>query len=368
MKKIITYILSASVIICLFAMTADAAETDEEYYSELLSSAIDRDTAEKLEEIGLKNFTSDEIFSVSFSKIGEYFSVGLREKAADAISVFFRMLCVLVLLISVRAFISTDNPGGINIIAIIAVAILSVDVCNEILEVLLSAMKTSGAFILSFIPIYTVIIALGGNVSSAVTYNTVTFSFAQVISFLVNNYAADLTGMFLSLSMAFSVNSTVNLNRFISSVNKAVSTVVGFFSGGFAAMLSVRGLLSATIDSAASKSIKFLISSLIPIVGSSISDAYSTVVGSINVIKSSVAVAGIIIVLVITVPPILEGALYCVGFSALSYISEMAQLNEISSVFKAFQSALRTIILLNIFQLFLLIVSTGIMLTVKGGA
>ena len=132
-------------------------------------------------------------------------------------------------------------------------------------------------------------------------------------------------------------------------------------------MLSVRGILSATIDSASSKSIKYLIGSLIPVVGSSISDAYSTLLGSINVIRGSVAVAGIIIMLVITVPPVLEGVLYCIAFLTLSYTSEMMELKEISSVLKAFHSALRTVILLNIFQLFILLVSTAIMITARGG-
>lgn len=368
MKKTIAFILSTVFVFCFTQLEAAAVETDEEYYSELLDSAIDRETAEKLEEIGLYDFSADEIFSVSFDRIGEYFSVGLKEKTAEAFSAFFRMLCVIVILVCIKSFLCTEKSESITIISVISVVLLSVNVSNEVLEVLLSTLKTGGNFMIAFIPIYTVILSLAGNVSSAITYNTVTFTFAQIISMLINGYATDLTGVFLSMSMAFSLNSTMNLNRFISSVNKLVSTVVGFLASGFAAMLSVRGILSATIDSATSKSIKFLIGSLIPVVGSSISDAYSTVLGSINVIKGSIAVAGIIIMLVICVPPILEGVLYCLSLSVLSYISEMAQFNEISSVFKAFQSAIRTVILLNVFQLFIMLVSTGIMITLKGGA
>ena len=368
MKKAITFIIIVVLVVCFVQIGATAAETDEEYYSELLDSAIDRETADKLEEIGIYDFSADEIFSVSFDRIGEYFSVGLKEKMTEAFSAFFRMMCVLVILVSVKSFLCIEKSESITIIAVISIVLLSVDVCNEVLSVLLGTLKTGGSFMLAFVPIYTVILSLAGNVSSAVTYNTVTFSFAQILSLLINSYAADLTGVFLSLSMAFSLNSTINLNRFISSVNKLVTTVVGFLASGFAAMLSVRGVLSATIDSATSKSIKFLIGSLIPVVGSSISDAYSTVLGSINVIKGSIAVAGIIIMLVICIPPILEGVLYCLSFSVLSYISEMAQFNEISSVFKAFQSAVRTVILLNIFQLFIMLVSTAIMITIKGGA
>ncbi len=368
MKKLIFYVFSVIFIVCFLSFSTSATETDEEYYSEMLSSIVDSDTSEKLEEIGLQDFSPDEIFSVSFNKIGEYFSASLRSKTVGIISDFFRIFSILIIFISIKNFFCADNGMSLTIMGVISVALLSVDISTDIIEVLISTMKTSGSFMLSFIPIYTVLLSIGGNVSSAVSYNTITFSFAQIISMLINSYATDFTGIFISLSLAFSLNSTLNLNRFISSVNKLVSTVIGFLASGFAAMLSVRGVLSATIDSAASKSIKYLIGSLIPVVGSSISDAYSTVLGSINVIKSSIAVAGIIIMLVICVPPILEGVTYCITFSLLSWISEMAELGEITSVLKAIQSVIRTMILLNILQMFILLVSTGILIAVKGGA
>jgi len=367
MKKITIFLITSFFLLNFISFNVSATETDEEYYSELLESVIDSDTLESLEEIGVESFTSDEIFSVSFSRVGEYFSTGLKEKSESIISAFFRMLCVLIIVITVKAFLWEDKDNSIIIIGVIAVTVLSVDICGSVLEMLLSTMKTSGSFMLAFIPIYTVILSLAGNVSSALTYNTVTFTLAQIFSVIINTLAVDLTCIFLSLSMAFSLNSGMNLNRFISTVNKLVSTVLGFFASCFTAVLSVRGILSAAIDSVSSKSIKFLIGSLIPIVGSSISDAYSTILGSINVIKGSVAVAGIIVMIIIVVPPILEGIIYCIGFTFLSYISEISELNEVSAVLKDFHSALRTVILLNVFQMFILIVSTGIMVAVKGG-
>lgn len=365
--KMLLFVLVSIFVISFCVVDCTAVEIDEEYYSELIDSAIDSDTKESLRKIGIDDFSADEIFNVSFSRIGEYFSESVSDKSSEVISAFFKILTVLIILITLKSFLCSDDGKSIRLIGTVAVVILIVDICGNTIEMLLSTMKTSGSFMLSFVPIYTVILSLGGGVTSGITYNSVTFAFAQLISFVVNNFAADITGIFLSVSIAFSLNNTINFNRFISAVNKLVSTALGLLSSGFAAILSVRGVLSVAIDSATSKSIKFLIGSLIPIVGSSISDAYSTVLGSISVIRGSVAAAGIIIMLVISVPPILEGVLYCLCLAALSYISEMAELNEISSVIRSFYSALRTVLLLNIFQLFVLIISTAIMITLKGG-
>ncbi len=369
MKKLLLLIitvLSACIGLSL-NVTAGGTEVNEQSYYDMLNSIIDSQTSEKLEKIGLDEINSDAIFSVSFSSIGEYFGEELKDKSENIFAYFFRILCILLIVICVGTFMGLGDTKKLETFGTVAISLMCVDMCGAVIEMLLTTMKTGGNFMLSFIPIYTVILSLGGSVSSAVTYNTLTFSVAQVITLLINNYAADFSGIFLSLSMAFSLNSAINLNRFIASVNKLISTVIGFIASGFAAVLSVRGVLSSTIDSAASKSIKFLIGSLIPIVGSSISDAYSTVLGSINVLRGSIAVAGIIIMLIICIPPILEGTFYCLSLTALSYISEMSGLCEVSSVLKSFQSVLRTTVLLNIFQLFILIVSTAIMISLKGG-
>ena len=95
-----------------------------------------------------------------------------------------------------------------------------------------------------------------------------------------------------------------------------------------------------------------MLSSLIPIVGSSISEAYSSLLGSINVIKSSVAVVGIIVIMIISLPPLIEGMLYCIAFSILSYICEMFECIQVSNILRTFYSAVRFLILINILEIF----------------
>ncbi len=367
MKKIILYLFIVFMLFPCLKTEAQATEeiTDEEYYYEQLEGAIDEDTLDILEKFGISEFSSQEIYSVSLSEIGTYFNEALAVKARDALSSFFKLLCVVVIVTTVKSFFISDNKG-ISFLGVIATVFLSTGILNSVLNALLSSMKAGGSFMLAFIPIFTVLLSLSGNITSSVAYNAVTFFFAQGITAFINNLAVDIIGVFLSVSIAFSLNKTTNLNRFVTVVNRIVGIAIGFIGSSFAATLSVRGILSSAIDSASSKSVRFLISNLIPIVGSSISEAYSTLLGSINIIKGSVAIVGIIVILVIAVPPIIEGTVYCIVFSLVSYISDIADCDEISAILRAFSSGVRTVILLNILQVFVLIISTGIMLTVKG--
>lgn len=372
MKKYFLYIpLFVCMLIYSFSpsayATGDEVVTDAEHYTESILSAVDEETLEALEEIGLDSFSADEIFSVSFERIGEYFSKTISLKVKNSIADMMLILCTIVIIITVKSYFMSDNSRYITVFGISAVVIASMHSLEGVINMLINTLSAGSAFIHSYVPIYTLLLSLSGNVSSALTYNSLTFTFAQIITLLTDNAVTNLLGAYLSLSIAFSVNSTTNLNRFVSLANKTVNTVVGFASSTFAALLTVRGAFSVSVDTVSSKSMRFLIGNLIPIVGSSISDAYSTLLGSINVIKGSVAAIGILVIVIIIFPPVIEAAVYCLFFSFFSYICEMAELNEISSILKALSSGIRILIMLNFLLMFMLIISTAIMLSAKGG-
>ena len=289
-------------------------------------------------------------------------------RAEGCIGNFFSLLSVLLVISTVNTYFVAGNKENLTeITGVIIITLMLVSKLNPILNMLLSTMKTSGNFILAFIPIFTLLVSLSGNPGAAITYNSLCFAFAEGISVFINNFASHIIGSFLCVSIAFSLNKMMNANRFINIVNKAVSFIIGFLACGFTGLLSIKGVMSVTVDAVSSKSVRFLLSNLIPIVGSSISDAYSSLLGSINLIKGSVAIVGILVILIISLPVVFEGLFYCISFSALSYLAEVFDCIQISNIFRAFCSGLRFLLLLSVFEAFVLIISTGIMLTMKGG-
>ena len=61
----------------------------------------------------------------------------------------------------------------------------------------------------------------------------------------------------------------------------------------FTGILSVQSIVGASADSVAVKAAKYVLSNSIPLVGSAASDAYSTVRGSILLLKNGVGGIGI---------------------------------------------------------------------------
>lgn len=370
MKKI-SGVLLAIALLFVFSVYTAAIDTDfdnlEESISDELFSAIDKDVLSVLQELGIDKNSLFDISNVSLKNISAFFGSTLKEKAQGCLSDIFTLLCVILLSGGVASlFAGSRNESFISNMSVVLLMLLSIDIVAETVSATVSVLKLSGSFMLSFVPIYTLIISLSGNAAAALTYNSLIMAFGEVLSSVIAYILPDLSGLLLCLIISFSLNESINISRLINFVNKTVSVFLGLFAGAFTGFLSLKNILSASLDSVSVKSVRFLISSLIPVIGSSISEAYSSLLGSINLIKGSVAFVGIIVILIINLPVLAEALIYYLSFTALSYLSDGFSGVRAGECLRGIACALRILMLLCVFEMFILIISTGIMLSLKG--
>ncbi len=367
MKKL--FLLILMVIMCLtFGFTASATESIKEDIDEKLFSGMDGEIYEVLENFGITSLDYESIYNISFKSIFLYYKDSFSDNLKGSLTLFSKIFAVIVLGGTVSLVTDEQKYKNIlNVLLIPVVTVILVDEINLCISSALSLLKLNGSFMLTFVPAYAIAIAVAGNTATALTYNTIVFGFAEVISATINYGLVDIIGCFFCVCIGFSVNRNINFSRFIGAVNRFVSFSLGLASSVFASLLSVKGIFSAATDSVASKGIRFAIGTLIPVIGSSISDAYSTIIGSVDILKNSVAIIGIIAVVLINLPVITEIVLFYISLNVLCFICELLECNELSNALKAFSCGIKIIGLLVVFEAFILIISTAIMLTVKGG-
>lgn len=373
MKRIVLFlfvftIMIAAVSFNCFALYEDIEAIPQSIKDDLFS-ILDNDIISALDEMGINENSFDNIYDISFSSIGNFFKETLIDRVKSCLKSSFSLLSIVIIIGVVSTLFKDSRLGDFfSLLSVVVIALMLTSVVQGSLNAVISVIKLSGNFMLSFIPIYTLIISFSGNPAGAFTYNSFALFFAEGISALISHGFVDVMGLYFCLSISFLLNESINVNRFLSVVNKAVSVVLGLAASIFTGFLSIRSVLVASVDAVSVKSIRFLISSLIPIVGSSISEAYSSLLGSINLIKGSVAVVGIIAVLIINLPVIAETLTYYITFSFLGFACEGFGESRSADVFKCFSCGIRIILLLCVFEMFILIISTGIMLSFKGGS
>ena len=108
---------------------------------------------------------------------------------------------------------------------------------------------------------------------------------------------------------------------------------------------------------------KFVISGFVPIVGSAVSDAYTTVKGSFGILKCTAGTAGTIAVLMLLLPPVAEILIYRIVMWTAGTAAEMFSVKPIEKLLKGIDSGLAIIMSVLICFGMLFIISTAILMT-----
>lgn len=365
-------ILVLLVLFSVYSITTYAAEESDYYKSDFeneLFSVFDEETESALELFGIESFDDAKAFDFSMESVSAYFSTNLKEKASAALKFFFELLAVL-MVVCLVATLGEKNERN-SLIGLISVCVFTLLVAQKtasVLNIAVTMIQAMNKLLVSFVPVYAGIIAVSGSPVSAAAYNSMTLLFAEGISFLTAKLIVPFTGVILCLTIAFSMNGQIDCNRFLASAGKTANFVLGCAAAFFTGFLSLKSFVSSAADSAATRGIKFIVSGLIPVVGSAMSEAYSTFASSINLIKGSAAVIGIAAVFVTCLPAILELFLYFAAVCVLSFGAQLLGRNEISALFRGFSLALKILLIVCVYGLFIVVISTGLMLSVKGGA
>ncbi len=366
MKKIV-FILALLWLLCLCAPAALAAQDElsdaAAQTGEQLFSLLDGETKQQLEAFGLTDFSADRVFDVSWRSIRAFFADSLRQSLQKQGRTFASSLALLLLLVCLKMLPGkSDGSDPLDLPALCAVTVLTAAGLHTYVSASAAVLKTSAVFMQGFIPVYAALLAFSGHPGAALSYQTLCFALAQGISLFAAAWCVPLLGLFFSLAISFSLNETVDTPAFLRGVNKVSSVALGLVSGAFSGVLSFRRVIAGAADSAAGKSARFLLSALVPVVGSAVSDAYSAVVGSIDLIKGSALVFAFLVLLVLHVPVLLQLLLARVGCGVLASLAQMLGEKRLSVLYQSFACGVRLLLLLVFFECFLLLITTGLTL------
>lgn len=366
MKKLL-YLIVCLLLIMPFSVPASGENETQEIAAEAqkaLFSAFDSETKDALASFGLDEIDPERIFDVSFESITAYFGTNLKEKSKDAVKMFFELLGALIIVFVFAGLKGEKNSDILETLSVCVFALLLSQRIEALLNSAVTIIDSLSKLMLGFVPVYAGIVAVSGSPVSAAGYSSLTLLFAQGVSAFSSKLLVPFCGVVICLTIAFSVNSRLNAGRFISAAGRVGTVSLGAISAFFTGFLALKNVLASSADAAGVRGLRFLVSNLIPVVGSAMSDAYSAFAGSINLIKGSVAVVGIVAVVVCTLPLVLELVLNLGVLSALTFAAEIASQKGILSLFKGFSVAVRMLLLALVYEVFIIIISTGLMLSV----
>lgn len=311
LKRVIAFFI-CMIVWGFFLPAAVSAEEGLDGYAERiggeLSSAIDGETLEAMEASGISGSDMSEL------TIGGLIKAALRELSAAAtqpIRTLARVAAVLILSSLAQSFAAGgDMSSAFGSLSVLGCVTMIYGIVYEAFSGVCEYLVRLGEFMLSYIPIYASVTAASGGFRTGGSYYAGTLGVCELISFAAEYAVMPFLSIFLALSFTAAINPDMRFSSAAESVKNGVRLTLTALMTIFSGMISVQSFSSAAADSAAAKAVKFGASSFVPIIGGSVSEAYSTVYSGIGVIRAGVGSIGIAAVAFMLLKPMVT--LICV--------------------------------------------------------
>lgn len=367
MKKLLLLVFFAFLFysgeITAFAINPDIyAEQLEASGAQELEEKLPEETADHLERLGI-DYSGGEI---SMQKIISEISDIAAESSSEILANFG---CIIGLII-VSAVLSSvcDSTKSITVRN-------TVSACSGAAMCIIIALPTAQyisasaqiiekccVFNEAFIPVYCGIMAASGHSATASGYSAFMIAALEGASFAVGSTVLPLLRAVLALALTSGLSPSLKLGSAIKLFEQYLKWLLGFVAVMIAGVVGIGGAASSAMDAAAARAAKYIVSSSVPVLGSAMGEALSSVQGCVNILRASVGSFGMIAMAFILLPALIKGVMWQLCLNICVLAADMLGVNHIKELADAVCRVVSVMIAIIIFTGVLTVFTLAVML------
>ena len=309
---------------------SDEKETVPDEYGEFLGS-LDSSVADKLPDSAFSD-KAEEIENAAGEISSPQSILSLLLGAfADGLKGVVPSLALILCVVLLSALISTVASGTGGMAGAVESCIKLCTFCaisgtaTACLERLSEYFDSLFAEVSSFIPLGATLLAMGGNLNAAASNTASLGVIMTVCEFFCTKTVIPLFCVCLCMCLlsVFDGVSGVAGGTVSATLRKWYTTALSFLMMILTVSLGASSLIAAKADNMAMRGAKFAISSFVPVSGGSISSTLGTLAASVELMRSSVGVIGIVVIMLLLLPTIIELALLRGVFALSSFFASL---------------------------------------------
>ena len=350
-KKIIIILL----FILAFAVRANAQETDVNDYLkeqgellgvEGLSDNLPEEIKSYYDENGINPMDGDWINTIEKEGVLSHIGGFLKNGAKIPFSSAGLILAVILTNAAINTFKKNETTGKAVIISSVCCAAAIITPIISMINAAVESMKTAAGFMAAFIPVFATVVAAGGGAVTSVSMSGLLIFAANAVEFIANGFVTPLICGYLAVSVSSGVSPLLADNSLAEGIKKIAVWILTLSSTVFVGFLSIQTAVNVSADSLTMKTAKFVLGTSVPIAGTALAEAFSTVTASISMIKTSVAVYGVISCAAIFLPILAEMVFWRIVLNLSSVLAKAFSLGKISALLKSTDSAISVLLTL----------------------
>ena len=354
MKKVRMLILFL-IFAALFTISVSAAESEspEEFYAEQYKNSGAEDLEDSLpasatdyfSEHGIDPSDYNWVNSLSAESVFKHILTFITSGAKAPLNTGAVIIAIILISAALTSaeIKSSAMTAAIYASAAASAAVIAVPV-SSVINTSVNALRGIGVFMLSFIPVFAVIVAASGATVTAASMSALLLAATETVSYISSFIVLPLMGGYLTLSLSSAVSPLIKKSGITETVKKLAFWIMAFISAVFVGILGIQTAVNSSADTLVSKTAKFIIGSSIPVAGGVLSEAMNTVTAAMGLLKSSIGIYGALACAVTLLPLVIELLIWRAVLLISSSVSEIFSLGGIAGLLRAIDSMLSVLI------------------------
>lgn len=370
MIKIIKYFAVFStfaIIMLICTVNAKATTLDEQLLD--ITGAEDINTSysdEYLDKYGISLENPETVSNIGISTVFTAIIDTVKQQLQQPIKLFLGSLGAIFIMAAAKSCVKESSFSCNNI----AVAAIATSICPMFVQSIKSVCITveeGSEFLSGFVPAFSAITLFSGSAGTSAVYNSAMLSFCAFATNAVSNLLLPLLSCALAIAVTDAISPCINLGAITCAVKKIMITLLTLSMVIFIGLLSLQTSISASSDTLAMRASKYIVSSGVPIVGSAVSEAYSSVSASIGVVKNTFGTFGIICLAFGALPSVVSAFLIYISTKSAAFIAEAFQIKELKAYFNDASAVMSIALAAMICFYTMAIISTAMIIMIANG-
>lgn len=214
--------------------------------------------------------------------------------------------------------------------------------------------------------VFPVILTLMASVGNTVSVGIYQPILAMLSGIIINVFSYVVLPIFIIsfvVSIVGNLSNNVKLNKLSSFLNDIFKWVIGIVFTLFTGIMSIKGISAGSYDSVSIRTTKFALKTYIPIVGGYLSDGFNLIMASSILIKNAVGTAGLLLIFISIISPIISILIFKWGIHFTSAFLEPLMDNKISNFLFSVSKALNMLISSILCVALMYLISIGLLMT-----
>lgn len=302
------------------------------------------------------------------SSLGSWLLDAARQSLGAPVRLAIQSVTFLVLSCAAGLMAGTGSwQKCLDAVSVLGFGVISLAGMMDLVALVGQTAQECQTYLIGFVPIYSAAAIAGGQTGGAAVYSTMFYAMSTFLSGAIRMVLMPVMQIYFCFGLSAAIWGNAGIAEAADLFSKCLSWLLKLCAGLFSFVLGLQNILAGTMDNAAIRMGKGILSGAIPVVGDAAAAALTGAVSAVQMLKGSLALAAVLALAGLFLPVFLRCLLFYLSFSLAGIVAAGSGQNQCRQICHSFAQGARlcgSILTLYFFMVFL---STALLLITGTG-